>query len=145
MPEQLIFFSVYLWKSILMSSLAANLIKVTFSKLKWTNMPISSLVYYNRMVHSWKITRVTTSVQENFFVYSKKSIKWYQYWYNYSTCSHQKMSPLPFPNCIGPLKSEKSFWGFSTPFGPLGRTSPDHYFWLWTIVSISESFDRFFE
>ena len=35
------------------------------------------------MVHRSKTTEVTTSVQRNFFVYWKKSIKWYQYLYIY--------------------------------------------------------------
>ena len=37
-------------------------------------MLFSLFVYYNLMVHSSKTARVTTLVQENFFVYSKKFI-----------------------------------------------------------------------
>ena len=47
-----------------------------FSYLKWTNMPFSLFVYYNETVHSSKTTRVTTSVQENFFFVFKKLTQW---------------------------------------------------------------------
>ena len=46
-------------------------------------MPFSLFVYHNWMAHNSKTTKVTTSVQENFFVYWEKSIKWYQYLYIY--------------------------------------------------------------
>ena len=60
-------------------------------------------------------------------------------------CIHiRKCRQYPFPNYLGSLKSEKSFMGFLTQLGPLGQTSPDHYFWLWTNVLILVSFNRFF-
>ena len=37
-------------------------------------MPFSLFVYYNKTVHISKTTRVTTSVQENFFLCSKKQL-----------------------------------------------------------------------
>ena len=50
----------------------------------------------------------------------------------------------PFPNDLAPLKPKKSFFVFLAQLGPLVRTSPDHYFRLWTNTSILVSFDRFF-
>ena len=47
-----------------------------FSYLKWTNMPFSLFVYYNKTVHISKTTTITTSVQENFFFVFKKPTQW---------------------------------------------------------------------
>ena len=59
------------------------------------------------MVHISKTTKVTTSVQENFFIYWEKSTKWYQYLYN---CPKSKIVVRTGPAQWSKLRQEHKKW-----------------------------------
>ena len=61
------------------------------------------------MVRSSKNTRVPTLVQENFFVYWEKSIKWYQYLYIYTKSKIVVRPSGP----SGPKSTKNDFFDFS--------------------------------